>query len=136
MDYAQYSEQFSKMSPAAQTVTGVVTFFVVALAIIAEWKIFNKAGIAGWHSLIPILREYDLCKLADGKGIKFLLFIIPGVNIIYAILYNFRLASSFGKGTGFAIGLIFFPNIFQLVLGFGSSKYIGPRGEQRPLNYR
>lgn len=130
MDYAQYSEQFSNMSPAAQATTGIVSLIVLILAIIAEWKIFEKAGISGWHSLIPILREYDLCKIADENGLKFLLFIIPVVNVIYGIIFDFRLAASFGKGAGFALGLIFFPNIFQLILGYGSAQYIGPRGRR------
>ena len=35
------------------------------------------------------------------------------------------LAKAFGKGIGFAIGLILLPFIFQLLLGFGSAEYEG-----------
>ena len=35
------------------------------------------------------------------------------------------LAKVFGKGTGFAIGLIFLTPIFALILGFGSDTYKG-----------
>lgn len=38
------------------------------------------------------------------------------------------LAKSFGKETGFGIGLVFFSFIFFLFLGFGDAKYIGPNG--------
>ena len=40
---------------------GVVYFI---LRVIADWKIFTKAGRAGWKSIVPILAEYeefDLC---------------------------------------------------------------------------
>lgn len=136
MDYsAEFTEQFQNMDPMQQKVSAIVMGIIVILAIIAEWKVFTKAGEKGWYSLIPILREYKLVKIADGKGIKFLLFIIPIVNIIYGIIFCNRLAQSFGKGVGFTIGLIFLPNIFQLILGFGSAQYIGPKGEQQRLGY-
>ena len=41
-----------------------------------------------------------------------------------------RMAKAYGKGTGFAIGLILLPNLFQLILAFGSSEYVGPQGKK------
>lgn len=38
-------------------------------------------------------------------------------------LYSAKTAKAFGKGTGFAVALFFFPNICWLILGFGSAKY-------------
>jgi hypothetical protein len=40
------------------------------------------------------------------------------------------LAKSFGRGTGFALGLIFLSPIFLLILGFGSDRYLGPSAAQ------
>lgn len=135
MDYStELTNQFSQMDTASQVGSGIGFLVVLILAIIAEWKIFTKAGVKGWYSLIPILREYELVKIADGNGIKFLLFIIPVVNVIYGIILNFRMAKAYGKGTLFALGLIFFPNIFLLILGFGSAQYVGPRGEPKRLS--
>ena len=45
--------------------------------------------------------------------------------LILNIMFNVKLARSFGKGVGFAIGLIFLNPIFMLILGFGSAKYVG-----------
>lgn len=42
---------------------------------------------------------------------------------IISIMQNYRLSKVFGHGIGFTLGLIFFPFIFQLILGFGNSKY-------------
>lgn len=60
-----------------------------------------------------------------GNGIKFLLLLIPIVNIFIAIKTQIKLAKSFGKDTGFVIGLIFFAPIFYAILGFGDAEYLG-----------
>ncbi len=101
---------------------------VTVLLIIAMWKIFTKAGESGWKSIIPVYNLYILCKIADGNGWKFLLLLIPIVHVIYYIILMFRLAVSFGKGVLFTLGLLFLPNLFTLILGFGKSQYFGPRG--------
>ena len=129
-NYDELAQQFSEMPPEAQTITVIVSAVLVLLMIIGEWKIFTKAGQKGWYSLIPFLREYKLCQIADGKGIKFLLLLIPVVNVIYDILLSFRLAKSYGKGFGFGLGLLIIPNIFLLILGYGSAQYVGPRGQR------
>ncbi len=114
----------------AGTIIGIIIFLAVyVLLIIAQWKIFTKAGEAGWKSIIPLYNLFIFCKIVDGNGWKFLLLCIPGVNIVYDIILSIRTAKAFGKGTGFAVGLIFLPNIFWLILGFGSAQYVGPRGE-------
>ena len=79
--------------------------------------------------MIPIYNIYTLVKIADGNGWKFLLFLIPIVNIIYYIILVFRLAKSYGKGIGFGLGLLFLSTIFMLILAFGKAQYVGPKGQ-------
>lgn len=51
-------------------------------------------------------------------------FVVAAIVMLVAdIKQSVNLAKSFGKGTGFAVALIFFPNICWLILGFGSAKY-------------
>ena len=45
------------------------------------------------------------------------------VEIWASITYAYRTSKVFGHGLGYTIGLIFLPNIFWLILGFGKSKY-------------
>lgn len=45
------------------------------------------------------------------------------VMITVEVTYAIRTAKAFGRGLGFTIGLVLFPGIFTLVLGFGKSKY-------------
>lgn len=130
MDYTMTAEQFQNMDPAQQAGTIIGTVIAVVLMIIANWKLFTKAGEAGWKSLIPFYNLYTLVKIVDGNGIKFLLLCIPIVNVIYGIILNIRMAKAYGKGIGFAIGLILLPNLFQLILAFGSAQYVGPQGKK------
>lgn len=111
-----------------QTGLGVLIFYIVS--VIALWRVFNKAGESGIWAFIPIINLYKMCKIADGNGWKFLLFIIPIVNVIYAFLLNIRMAKAFGKSTLFGILLVFFNIIFTYILAFGSAQYIGPRGQR------
>ena len=54
-----------------------------------------------------------------------ILFFIPFINAIASILVNLALAEKFGKGAGFAVGLIFLPFIFYPILAFGNATYKG-----------
>lgn len=128
MDMETYSAMNEQMSSGQSTATSLISLAICVLTIVAMWKIFSKAGQAGWKSIIPIYNVYTLFKIADGNGWKFLLLLIPIVNIVYTIMINFRLAKSFGKGVGFGFGLLFLPTIFTLVLAFGSASYVGPKG--------
>ena len=133
MDYELYgaldsAASMPQMSTGQMVVYWVISIIACVIGIIAMWKIFTKAGEAGWKSIVPFLNLYTLVKIADGNGVKFLLFLIPIVNVIFAFMLNIRLAKSFGKSTGFGIGLIFLSFIFMLILAFGDAQYIGPRG--------
>ena len=51
------------------------------------------------------------------------MFVEAVIAIWAGIVYAYRTSKVFGHGLGYTFGLIFLPNIFQLILGFGSSKY-------------
>lgn len=91
--------------------------------IICLWKIFTKAGQPGWASLIPLYNTYIMLKIAGKPGWWLLLLFIPFVNFVIMILAMIGLANNFGKGGGFAVGLIFLGIIFFPILAFGSAQY-------------
>jgi hypothetical protein len=96
---------------------------IIILIIAGMWKVFVKAGKPGWASIIPI---YNLVVLLEivGKPIWWIiLMLIPLVNLIVYIIILVELAKRFGKGVGFAIGLLIFPFICFPILGFGSAQY-------------
>ena len=103
----------------------VVELALCVLLIVAEWKIFTKAGKPGWHSIIPFLNLYDLFEIAGFNGWMFLLLLVPCVGAIFMYVVYWKLAQAFGKGTGFGIGMILLTPIFMLLLAFGDAKYVG-----------
>ncbi len=104
----------------------VVWLVFLVLYIVAGWKMFEKAGQAGWKWIIPIYSWYILLKIVGRPGWWLILFLIPIVNIVVWIVVMVDLSKSFGHGVGFAIGLILLAFIFFLILGFGSDRYLGP----------
>lgn len=108
---------------------GAVMFFYVVLfvlIVVGMWKVFEKAGQPGWAALIPFYNAYVMLQIVGRPGWWLILYFVPLINIVVAIVVCIELAQSFGKGIGFALGLIFLGFIFVLILGFGSAKYIGP----------
>lgn len=102
----------------------IVTMIVAVVSIVAMWKLFTKAGRPGWASIIPIYNTYTLFDIVyPGHGIKFLLMLIPFVNIYIGIKCYIDLAKAFGKSGAYALGLIFLNPIFMCILGFDSSVY-------------
>lgn len=108
----------------------IAVFGVFALVgIIAQWRVFQKAGRSGWASIVPIYNLYVLLKIVGKPGYWMLLMLIPFVNIYFAIKTVHLLSKSFGKDTGFTLGLLFLSFIFYPILAFGGSKYLGPYGD-------
>ena len=105
---------------------GLIGFAFGIFMIIAMWKIFTKAGKPGWASIIPIYNIWVMLEVVGRPGWWLLLMLIPGVNIVIAIILLIDLAKSFGKGGGFAIGLLLLPYVFFPILGFGKAQYVGP----------
>lgn len=139
-------------------ITMVATISIIALVwyvlqIIANWRIFKKAGEAGWKSIIPIYNSYILFKIAwkplyfwleiviaavvgvlgalapqmenAASVISVVILIALVVFCIFNIILFYKLSKAFGHGVGFTLGLLFLNPIFMLILGFGSAQYQG-----------
>lgn len=107
--------------------TAWIIYIVIAVLFIAAgWKIFVKAGEAGWQVIIPIWNTLVLLKIVGRPWWWILLMLIPIVNLVVWFIVALNLSRSFGHDVGFAIGLFFLPFIFGLILGFGSDTYRGP----------
>jgi hypothetical protein len=105
---------------------GLIGLLIAIVVIIGLWKIFVKAGQPGWASIIPIYNAYIICKIAGKPGWWVILLFIPIVNFVIAIILWVELAKRFGKGIGYAIGLILLSFIFVPMLGFSDATYEGP----------
>jgi len=98
---------------------------VSILLVVGSWKTFQKAGQPGWAILIPIYNYLVALRIAGRPWWWILLLLIPLVNLVVHVVVNIDIAKSFGKGTGFGIGLWILPFIFFAILGFGESRFTG-----------
>ncbi len=106
--------------------------FVLAVAVLCIaglWKVFEKAGQPGWAAIVPFYNYYIITKIIGKPGYWVALMIIPYIGMIWGIWSFNLLSKSFGKDTGFTIGIILLPFIFLPILGFDKSiQYQGPAG--------
>lgn len=119
-------ENYSYTYQSSSPVLNIIMLVLAVVAVVGMWKVFAKAVIPGWHSLIPFLNTYDMCKIAlkDSVGLFTVLSILLPIVFIYPCL---KLAKSFGKGTGFGIVLFLFSFIGFPILGFSDAEYLGPQ---------
>jgi len=116
---------------------GMILLAGYVVVLIGMWKVFTKAGQPGWAVLIPV---YNIIVLLRVAGLPwywvFAVFlpIIPILGVlaymVLAVMCLHRISTRFGQGVGFTIGLTLLSPIFFLILGFGSSKYVGEQPAQ------
>ena len=97
----------------------IVFTLILLLMLVSTWMVYEKAGEAGWKSLIPIYNVYILMVIAGKPGWWVLLMLVPVVNLICYFLVMLALADRFGRGAVFGIGLFFLPMVFFPLLAFG-----------------
>jgi len=118
------SFDYSTSGNAPSPIFWICYSIVILLLIASMWKVFSKAGQPGWAAIIPIYNWIVWCKIV-GRPAWWVLLLLICFPIFYIIL-SIDLAKSFGKGVGFAIGLILLSIVFFPILGFGSAQYQGP----------
>ncbi len=113
---------------------------LTAITLAGMWKVFTKAGQPGWTCLVPILNLYILLVVANKPKLWLLLLLfVPIANVIVYVLTWLAVAKQFGRGVGFAIGLMLLPVVFVPILGFGHDRFVGtiaipPSPPPRPDN--
>jgi len=108
---------------------GVMILCVLAVAVVTiagMWKVFEKAGKPGWAAIVPIYNIIVMLEVIGRPLWWIFFFLIPLVNVVFAILLYIDLAKSFGQGAGFGLGLMLLSFIFFPILGFGDARYLGP----------
>ena len=117
------NEEYATCAAPAATGILILELILLVIVIIGLWKLFSKAGKPGWASIVPIYNTIVMIDIAGKPLWWIILLFIPFVNIVVSILIMIGMAKNFGRGVGTAVGLIFLPMIFMLILGFGSAEY-------------
>jgi uncharacterized membrane protein (DUF485 family) len=110
-----------------EDILAAMATMLVALSliqIISLWRIFLKAGRPGWASIVPIYNIIVLLEVVKKPVWWIFLLLIPVVNVVISIWITNMLSLSFGKESGFTVGLIFLGFIFYPILGFGTPVYV------------
>ena len=116
---------------------GLIFLAAVIITVIAECKVFTKAGEKWWKVFIPVYNSWIEAKIAGLAWwwlpifvvasalteVETLSFVAGMVLILVSFNFNFNIAKKFGKSNGFALLLTFLPFIGYPILGFGTAKY-------------
>jgi hypothetical protein len=100
-----------------------VELAMLLLLIAAWWRIFEKAGEPGWAAIVPIYNGLVALKIAGKPMWWIILLLIPVVGIVFGFIVIVSIAKRFGKGAGFALGMIFLFPIFDPLLAWGEARY-------------
>lgn len=127
----------------------IVSLIMAILEIIGGWKVFQKFGEPGWKAIIPFYNFYVEYKytwkpimalpviilgigggiamecVAEGSVLQTVFSLVFLVGWVFSIVGFHKLSKAFGKGIGFTIGMVLFPGIFRIILGFGKAQYVG-----------
>ena len=152
MNYDYYYRNFAPSPGASFASLAITVLFVASL-----WRVFTKAGEAGWKSLIPFYNAYIYFRIgwetekywvvfAGFFGAAFLNGVLGlmgefgamlagmgslawGIyTLVIAIKLQIRTAHRFGKSTAFGVvGLWLFPFIGLPMLAWGSADYNAAR---------
>jgi hypothetical protein len=104
----------------------VILYLAILVLVVASWWVINqKAGKPGWAAIIPIYNIIVELQIAKMNPWLVLLMFVPIANVVVLIMMYINIARLFGKGVGYALGLIFLNIIFLPMLAFGPAKYQG-----------
>jgi hypothetical protein len=95
----------------------------LAVCIAGVCGAFSKADRPAWAAIVPIYNAIVFLDIAGKPWWWLFLLMLPLVGIVFAIMAAIAFVNNYGRGVGFAIGLMFLPAIFWPLLGFGDNEY-------------
>lgn len=106
----------------------IAGFFVI-VGIVAQWRLYEKAGQKGWTCLVPVYNMVVFLRIVGRPASHLFLFLIPIVGQFYFLPKVWiETAQSFGKRTMLDYVLVIILNgLYILNLGMSyDSRYFGP----------
>ena len=101
----------------------IVCLTLCLFTVIGMALTFAKAGQPSWGALIPIYNVVLLLQIAGRPVWWIFLFLIPVVNVVIMAVVSVDIATAFGKGPGFGLGLAFLSFLFFPILAFGDAEF-------------
>ncbi len=101
----------------------VFWLLVTVVIIVANWKIFTKAGKPGWAILIPIYNIIVMVQIIKKPLWWVIILFVPIVDAVFAILIVYNLVLRFGKPGWHVLLALFLGVIYYPYLAFSSAEY-------------
>ena len=119
-------------------VGALIVLALVVLIIVANCKIFKKAGEDWWKALVPLYNSWVEARIGGLAWWWFLIFVVlttlvgalKEVNatvsmamVLTSYNFSYNICKKFGKSGGFALLCTLLPFVGFPILAFGSAKY-------------
>ncbi len=107
----------------SMSIYGIIIIITLVISFVGLWKIFQKAGVKGWYSVVPFLNAWYAVKITNKKFWWFIYCLIPFINIFVAMLIIIEIMKCFKKnGLLIQIAGVLFPFIILPWLGFSKKE--------------
>lgn len=118
----------------------MVVFFlaILVVGIVANWKMFKKAGKGGWECIVPVYGYWVLAEIAGLNwwwfllaisdsivtmiGLEDLSFIANLASLVASFNIYYNIAKKFNKSNGTAVCAGIFSFIFIFIFGFSKNE--------------
>lgn len=126
-------DQYYTTAAQADPTSNILGLILAVVALVGLWKMFEKAGKPGWAAIVPIYNLWVLLEIVGRPAWWIVLFLIPFVNIVAAVIVTFDTVKAYGKGIGWGFLALFLPFIAYPYMGFSNDvKYVGKPGGATP----
>lgn len=139
-DTTNFFSNLSSLSAGLAVVVVILSLIalgIVIFLIIAECKMFTKAGESWWKALIPVYSTWIEAKIAGLawwwcpimlgvtalSAFGGLSVFAPAAAVVISFNFYYNISKKFGKTNGFAVLCTLLPIIGIPILAFGSDKY-------------
>lgn len=111
------------MYDSSSPLSTILSIVATVILIVANWKIFTKAGKPGWAILVPIYNIIVMMQVIKKPLWWIIMLFIPFVNIYFGIRIMYNLVIKFGQPgwhviLAIALGVIYYP-----YLAFSKAEY-------------
>lgn len=141
--FGPYSPTDEVFNATSEFITGFLAFFgafyfllVIAFLVvgvvyfIAQWKLYQKAGEAGWKCLIPFYNEWVRIRIALGRTSVgwFILSLVPILSILEHYYISFYFAKRYSGKDSIALLYLLLPLVTAVLMAYSNRyQYIANR---------
>ncbi len=141
----------------------IISMAVAVVTLIAQYRLFEKAGEAGWKCIIPYYNAFVYSKIVTGNYTYAIVSVVAAVVysffcflfgltemtamfviamlvlvpvIVLSAWFAYKTGKAYGKSTGFCVAMIFLTPFLTIAMGFDKDTvYTGPLAEQQEETY-